>query len=105
MKTNMNSFQFNDNGSGLIAGIGSALIDILIFESDAFIEKTGAAPGGMTYVDKDFAERTLAVSANNPEMVPGDDQPADDPTPVISDATWSVRTGTKSSPMTMSGTR
>ena len=67
----MNSFQYINNDRNLIAGIGSALIDILIFESDAFIEKTGAAQGGMTYVDKDFADRTLAVSANEPEMVPG----------------------------------
>ena len=67
----VNSFQYIHNGRNLIAGIGSALIDILIFEDEEFIEKTGAAKGGMTYVDKDFAERTLAYSSNTPDMVPG----------------------------------
>lgn len=67
----MNPIIPEKNGRDLIAGIGSALIDILLFEDEAFIQKTGVAVGGMTYVDPDFAERTLAVSSNTPEMVPG----------------------------------
>ena len=35
----------------LIVGVGSALVDILIHESDAFLVQTGAVKGGMTLVD------------------------------------------------------
>ena len=32
----------------LIVGIGSALVDILAYEGDDFLERTGAVKGGMT---------------------------------------------------------
>ena len=67
----MSDFRFIHDGRTLIAGIGSSLIDILVFENEAFLEKTGAAKGGMIYVDQNFAEKVLANSANTPEMVPG----------------------------------
>jgi sugar/nucleoside kinase (ribokinase family) len=64
-------FQFNNPNKKLIVGVGSALIDILAHEKDEFIEKTGAAKGGMTYVDKDFIEHSIQQSTGKPAMVPG----------------------------------
>jgi len=55
----------------LIVGIGSALIDILIHEKDDFLEKTGAAKGGMKYVDREFIEQTLLQTSQKPVIVPG----------------------------------
>ncbi len=55
----------------LIVGVGSALVDILCNEDDAFLEQTGAAKGGMILVDKAFIENTLARASSNPKIVPG----------------------------------
>jgi len=54
-----------------IVGIGSALVDILIHEKDEFLKKTGAIKGGMILVDKEFIERTLAMSSDTAKIVPG----------------------------------
>jgi sugar/nucleoside kinase (ribokinase family) len=59
------------NDRQLIAGIGSALVDILIHEDDEFLEKTGAAKGGMTLVDNTWIERTLAMGSGTPTIVAG----------------------------------
>ena len=58
-------------GKDVVVGIGNALIDILTYIDDAFLEKTGAAKGGMTLVDKSFIEKTLAMISNQTVMVPG----------------------------------
>ena len=63
--------QFIKNNRQLIVGIGSALVDILIHEKDEFLKKTGAVKGGMTLVDKETIERTLALSSGNASIVPG----------------------------------
>jgi len=55
----------------LIVGVGSALIDILAHEDDAFLVKTGAIKGGMTYVDNDFIEHVLSLTTSQPRIVPG----------------------------------
>ncbi len=60
----------NDKG-GLITGIGSALVDILANETDAFLEKTGAAKGGMTLVDNAFIEKAVGDLTGKPHIVPG----------------------------------
>jgi sugar/nucleoside kinase (ribokinase family) len=70
-KFNMLRFRFIDNGRQLIAGIGSALVDILSHEEDEFVNKTGAAKGGMTLVDKNYIERALEMSAGSVAVVPG----------------------------------
>ena len=57
--------------SQLIVGIGSALVDILVHEDDAFIEKTGAVKGGMTLMDNSWIERTLATVSDEPAIVAG----------------------------------
>jgi sugar/nucleoside kinase (ribokinase family) len=63
--------QFFNNNRRLIVGIGSALVDILIHENDEFLKKTGAVKGGMTLVDKEHIERTLALSSGESSIVPG----------------------------------
>jgi len=55
----------------LIVGVGNALIDILAYEGEDFVKKTGAAIGGMTYVEKEFIEQTLAILSKQPITVPG----------------------------------
>jgi len=55
----------------LIVGVGSALVDILARENDEFLEKTGAAKGGMKYVDKEFIELTISNASQAPTIVPG----------------------------------
>ncbi len=63
--------RFFKNNRQSIVGIGSALVDILIHEKDEFLKKTGAIKGGMTLVDKEFIERTLAMSSDTAKIVPG----------------------------------
>jgi len=70
-KNVMAKFQFKHGTKKLIVGVGSALIDILAHEDEQFLEKTGAAKGGMTYVDKEFIEQTVKRSKSKPKMVPG----------------------------------
>jgi sugar/nucleoside kinase (ribokinase family) len=67
----MAQFRALKNDRKLIVGIGSALVDILIHESDEFLENTGALKGGMTLVDNTWIERTLAMSSNKADIVPG----------------------------------
>ncbi len=55
----------------VIAGIGSALVDILTHEDDDFLARTDAVKGGMTLVDKEHIERTLALVSGTPRVVPG----------------------------------
>jgi sugar/nucleoside kinase (ribokinase family) len=57
--------------SPLVVSVGSALIDILVHESDAFVAKTGAAKGGMRLVSHDIIADMLAQTKNKPQMVPG----------------------------------
>jgi sugar/nucleoside kinase (ribokinase family) len=58
-------------GKDTVVGIGSALIDILTYVDDTFLEKTGAVKGGMILVDHVFIEKTLAGIAQQPAIVPG----------------------------------
>lgn len=67
----MNNFKYITNNRQLIAGIGSALVDILIHEDDEFLAEMGAAKGGMILVGKADIERTLAKSSARPSVVPG----------------------------------
>jgi sugar/nucleoside kinase (ribokinase family) len=67
----MNKFSNLNKGKKLIVGVGSALIDILAYEDENFINKTGAAKGGMTYVKKEFIDQTLAISSKQATTVPG----------------------------------
>ena len=67
----MTIFEKMRKNGNLIAGVGSALVDILAYEDDAFLDRTGAVKGGMTYVDKDFIEHTVGMATLTPTVVPG----------------------------------
>jgi len=56
----------------VIVGIGSALVDILIQESDEFLAATPAQKGGMTLVDNsDIIDTIVAKTKNKASVVPG----------------------------------
>lgn len=59
------------NKSRRITGVGSALVDILLQESDQFLGRTPGRKGGMTLVDAQTIERILADSSQKPSIVPG----------------------------------
>ncbi len=54
-----------------ITGIGAALVDVLINETDAFLEDLGKEKGGMTYVDDKEQQEILAQTTQTPIVVPG----------------------------------
>ena len=54
-----------------IVGLGSALIDILVDESDEFIRRIGVEKGGMTLVDMPDLEKILTQASTKPIVVPG----------------------------------
>jgi len=54
-----------------ITGIGSALVDILINESDEFLKALGKEKGGMTLVQNQDIEQILARTSQTPVVVPG----------------------------------
>lgn len=54
-----------------VTGIGSALIDILAREDDAFVQRVGALKGGMTYADKGFIDDSVQLASTPPQVVPG----------------------------------
>jgi sugar/nucleoside kinase (ribokinase family) len=58
-------------GRKTVVGVGSALIDILAHENDAFIKQAGAVKGGMTYVDNEAIDRILERATQAPAIVPG----------------------------------
>ncbi|MCF8044714.1 MAG: adenosine kinase [Desulfarculaceae bacterium] len=59
-------------GKTKITGIGSALVDLLINENDAFLESVGKEKGGMTLLeDGAEIERILEKSGRKAEIVPG----------------------------------
>lgn len=59
------------NGKNRIVGLGSALVDILVHESDDFIQRIGVEKGGMTLVDISTLEDILSRVSTQPTVVPG----------------------------------
>jgi sugar/nucleoside kinase (ribokinase family) len=55
----------------VIVGIGSALVDILAHETEAFLRKSGAVKGGMTLVDYAIVESVVSDLKSPPVVVPG----------------------------------
>ena len=55
----------------LIACVGSALIDLLIHESDAFVAQSGVPKGGMELVDFRHIQDVLDRTPAKPEIVAG----------------------------------
>ncbi|MCG8686998.1 MAG: adenosine kinase [Desulfobacterales bacterium] len=54
-----------------ITGIGAALVDVLINETDDFLKDLGKEKGGMTYVNDDEQQAILAKTNQSPVIVPG----------------------------------
>ncbi len=54
-----------------VTGIGSALVDILINETDQFLDTLGGQKGGMTFVEMPFIENALKKTGETPAIVPG----------------------------------
>lgn len=54
-----------------ITGIGSALVDILINETDDFLKRLNKKKGGMTLVDAEDIKAILAKTDKTPAIVPG----------------------------------
>jgi sugar/nucleoside kinase (ribokinase family) len=67
----MTPFKAKDSTNNWVVGVGSALVDILTYEDDDFLARTGALKGGMTLVDKTFIDDTLAATSTTPTFVPG----------------------------------
>ena len=67
----MHNFSGIEKNRKLIVGVGSALLDILLCEDENFLIKTGAAKGGMTYVQKEFIEQSMANSSKPVTIAPG----------------------------------
>lgn len=62
----------NDKSTkSIVAGVGSALVDILIHENDSFLRAAGIERGGMTLVDHETIAENLAISSESVTMVPG----------------------------------
>ncbi|WP_321492023.1 adenosine kinase [uncultured Desulfobacter sp.] len=57
--------------SNTITGIGSALVDVLINETDEFLQKLNKEKGGMTYVTADEQQFIISASSRTPVIVPG----------------------------------
>lgn len=59
------------DGTRMIAGVGSALVDVLLQESDEFVQASGAEKGGMVLVDSPKIDTVVAASSKEPSVVIG----------------------------------
>ena len=59
------------NETPFAIGVGSALMDIILLESEDFIKENGITKGGMELVDADYADKLCSKSNNTPKQVPG----------------------------------
>lgn len=59
------------NTPPFVIGVGSALMDILLFESEEFISAHSLIKGGMQFVNATRADELVADSGNAVSMVPG----------------------------------
>jgi len=55
----------------LVVGVGSALVDLLAHEEDAFLKQIDAAKGGMILVDEPLIQKVVIQLTGQPTMVPG----------------------------------
>lgn len=67
----MTNHWFKPGAPGRVAGIGSALVDILVSVDDAFVADTGVPKGGMVYFDPPTIDRVLQAAGVAPQIVPG----------------------------------
>lgn len=57
--------------SNTITGIGSALVDVLINDTDEFLQRLNKEKGGMTYATADEQQAIISASSQVPVIVPG----------------------------------
>jgi sugar/nucleoside kinase (ribokinase family) len=62
--------EMTDN-RGVIAGIGAALMDLLLQESEDFLKKAEIQKGGMKLVENDVIDKVLLNTPVQPALVPG----------------------------------
>ncbi|MBW1848351.1 MAG: adenosine kinase [Deltaproteobacteria bacterium] len=62
---------WKNNRSKMVVGIGSALVDILTHQDDAFLQETGAVKGAMKLVEKQFIDQTISKTTKVPSIVSG----------------------------------
>lgn len=68
----MSKFPYKSkNETPYATGVGSALVDILLQESDDFVSANNIIKGGMELVDATKADELVAKSDQKPEIVPG----------------------------------
>jgi len=67
----MSGIKLINSGRKRIVAIGSALVDILVREDDAFLEKTCVPKGGMTLVDYTYIDQMLLLATGGRSIVPG----------------------------------
>ena len=59
------------NNKRVIAGIGAALMDLLLQESEDFLKKADIQKGGMKLVENDVIDKILQNTSVQPSLVPG----------------------------------
>ena len=59
------------NETPFVIGVGSALMDIILLESDGFLVEHSITKGGMEFVNAWRADELLAASGNAAKLVPG----------------------------------
>ena len=71
--TKLKNMMKSKNAQPFVVGVGSALMDILLFESEQFVADHGLIKGGMEMVGPERADELLADSANAAaaRLVPG----------------------------------
>lgn len=60
-----------NNQRKMIVGIGSALVDILTHQDEAFLLEAGAVKGAMKLVEKQFIDQTIFKMLKEPSIVSG----------------------------------
>ena len=60
-----------ENKNTRITGVGSALVDLLINESDEFLSELGKEKGGMTLAEDEYIKKVLLKSNKEQVIVPG----------------------------------
>jgi sugar/nucleoside kinase (ribokinase family) len=63
--------RMNSDRNPWVAGVGAALVDLLVEEEDGFIARLGSEKGGMTLVELDTIDSALKVTSAPVKMVPG----------------------------------
>lgn len=66
----MDKFFLNNSKSAIVC-VGSALVDMLALEDDAFIDHLGVEKGGMNLVDQAYIGRLIARTSSSPTLVSG----------------------------------